>query len=935
MKRLYIFVLLIFCSFFGGSNGYAKSQKSVLLKNNCHHPTSEEILLVDTTTYHVGRLRNGLTYYIVRNEIPRARAEFYLVTKVGSAKEEDEQRGAAHLIEHQAISRNLSRNRHYGGTTSLLYTSYNVSNVNTRNEIDIDSALFTLFDWSHNVTFEPVEFERNRRIICAEVIARESQVNKLNKKALLQKLNGTYYQFRPDQGSVADIQKLTLRSAVDFYHNWYVPELQAIIVTGSVDVDMIERKIREIFGAIPESVSKKQAELYLPEYPNFKSSKIVIEADTITNQTQLYLSFMQSPKARHYLNTRQWHRLQPIYTLIRNMLVERLNDQIHDAGLHECQYIVNYAPQSNRLFCNPEFECIYQGQTTFWRKQLRFMIHEIERIDKFGFTEAEFHNHILKYRQWIVRQQSELQRRNSNEYVTDCINHFLYGSSLNNLNNFYTQMSMILDSITLTDVNRLYHDIVHNRTPRVTAIIHSNSSDGVPSVDELGRLINTYQHEKVLSQVDSSTPDSIHLECILPDTMPKLIKVDTLEMQIVRLTLSNNVRIIKKYSDAHGQIFTRGFLRGGKSALPEKLFFAATYIGGDYANQVGYGLLSPAQVRQWNSEQSIENTSLLSSDHLEIKGQCHSYNFKNYLQSLFLSLTAVNTDTIIVRQQMNSLHDRSLLVRNNIEVSQEGVYNNLCNLLPYNADKLPEPEQISQAWQQATKNFNGFTFVVVGNLDDPNIDSLLVNYLGNLPSNTDSPVEQQLTSHTPETDTNITYTTAMPSHVSRTSLYYCLDTMAYTNRNKYLMELVEKELGKCLTDALRHELGLVYNVSTRAILTAFNRPQATLCIEFSSHPDSVQHICSVIDTLLHHASSLVIPSNTLKKYSVSQLLSLVNKTRDPRWWLTRLYDTNYTGVDMYNVNSKIINSLTSSDVSSMFNYFATDGRRIRITGVGK
>lgn len=111
--------------------------------------------------------------------------------------------------------------------------------------------------------------------------------------------------------------------------------------------------------------------MYLPEYPNFKSSKIVIEADTIANQTQLYLSFIQPPKAGHYLNTRQWHRLQPIYTLLRNMLVERLNNQIHDAGLHDCQYIVNYAPQLNRLFCNPEFECIYQGQTTFWRKQLR------------------------------------------------------------------------------------------------------------------------------------------------------------------------------------------------------------------------------------------------------------------------------------------------------------------------------------------------------------------------------------------------------------------------------------------------------------------------------------------------------------------------------------------------------------------------------------
>ena len=45
-----------------------------------------------------GKLSNGLTYYIRNNSTPKASADFYIVQKVGSILEEENQQGLAHFL---------------------------------------------------------------------------------------------------------------------------------------------------------------------------------------------------------------------------------------------------------------------------------------------------------------------------------------------------------------------------------------------------------------------------------------------------------------------------------------------------------------------------------------------------------------------------------------------------------------------------------------------------------------------------------------------------------------------------------------------------------------------------------------------------------------------------------------------------------------------
>jgi len=57
-------------------------------------------LLPLDSAVHTGLLPNGFTYYIRHNEEPKNRVVMYMVNKVGSILEDEDQRGLAHFMEH-------------------------------------------------------------------------------------------------------------------------------------------------------------------------------------------------------------------------------------------------------------------------------------------------------------------------------------------------------------------------------------------------------------------------------------------------------------------------------------------------------------------------------------------------------------------------------------------------------------------------------------------------------------------------------------------------------------------------------------------------------------------------------------------------------------------------------------------------------------------
>ena len=165
-------------------------------------------LPVDTAV-RIGKLDNGLTYYIRYNNWPENRANFYIAQKVGSIQEEESQRGLAHFLEHMCFNGtdNFKGNDlirycesigvQFGGDlnayTSIDQTVYNIDNVPTARQSSLDSCLLILRDWADGLILDPEEIDKERGVIHEEWRMRTSASSRLFERNLEKLYPGSKY----------------------------------------------------------------------------------------------------------------------------------------------------------------------------------------------------------------------------------------------------------------------------------------------------------------------------------------------------------------------------------------------------------------------------------------------------------------------------------------------------------------------------------------------------------------------------------------------------------------------------------------------------------------------------------------------------------------------------------------------------------------------
>ena len=80
------------------------AQQKLATSKNAVVKTTSYGLIPSDPTVKIGKLSNGLVYYIKKNVEPKNRAELYLANRIGSLMEDDAQLGLAHFTEHMAFN---------------------------------------------------------------------------------------------------------------------------------------------------------------------------------------------------------------------------------------------------------------------------------------------------------------------------------------------------------------------------------------------------------------------------------------------------------------------------------------------------------------------------------------------------------------------------------------------------------------------------------------------------------------------------------------------------------------------------------------------------------------------------------------------------------------------------------------------------------------
>ena len=234
----------------------------------------------DDPSFKVGRLDNGMTYYLCHNELPKGCAEFYIAHHVGALQEEDNQNGLAHFLEHMAFN----GTKHYpdkgildflagegvrfgyniNAYTSRTETVYNLSEVPLVRDSFVDSVLMVLHDWSCDISCEQEALDAERGVISEEWRLRQDSRSRMAFQQMNLIYRGSKQTERTVLGTLEVINGFKREEILDFYHKWYRPDLQALIIVGDFDPDEMEGRIRRLFADIPAPVNPEPKGTYIP-----------------------------------------------------------------------------------------------------------------------------------------------------------------------------------------------------------------------------------------------------------------------------------------------------------------------------------------------------------------------------------------------------------------------------------------------------------------------------------------------------------------------------------------------------------------------------------------------------------------------------------------------------------------------------------------------
>ena len=264
----------------------------------------------------VGKLDNGLTYYLRHNEKPAQRAEFYLATDVGALQELPDQDGLAHFLEHMCFNgtKNFpgkgilnyleSIGASFGGnvnaSTGVEQTIYLLNNIPLVRPTVVDTCILIMHDYSHFVTCDPEEIDKERGVILEEKRSRNTAQWRMREQSNPYLYSDTKYATTSIIGTEENLKTFKPESLTNFYHTWYRPDMQALIVVGDIDVDYVEACIQRTFADIPAAENPKQKDVIT--IPNNEKPAIAILTDPENRNTSI-TSYWRSEATPEMLNS--------------------------------------------------------------------------------------------------------------------------------------------------------------------------------------------------------------------------------------------------------------------------------------------------------------------------------------------------------------------------------------------------------------------------------------------------------------------------------------------------------------------------------------------------------------------------------------------------------------------------------------------------------
>ena len=794
----------------------------------------------------VGRLPNGLRYYIRANRQPAARAELRLAVNAGSVLEDDDQRGLAHFVEHMSFngtrhfpgsdigsfmqSLGVRFGAHVNAHTGFDETVYELQ-IPTDNPAVMDRSLLILEDWAHNVSFDPVEIDKERGVILEEWRLGLGADERTRAAQFPLLLPGSRYADRSPIGTPDIIRNVSYDRLTRFYADWYRPDLMAVVAVGDFNPSVVEAQIRSRFSSIPAAARPRPRPAFT--VPDQQGTRYAVITDPEATTTRIEVSSTRAAPSQATVGA---YRQQMVEGLFGAMLSDRLAEMAQTPnapflGAGTGRSLIVRTEQATFLEA-----LVVKGGV---ERGLAALFTEVDRVARFGFTETELSRRKLTLLRGLETGVIEKDKSPSGPLADEFIRNFMQAEPIPGIVYEYGLNQRFLPEITLAEVNSVAREWMPDRKRLVMISAPEKDRPSLPTEAKLAAAIRAAAGAPLKAYVDTVSTRPLLARLPTPGAIAATSANEALGLTEWRL--SNGIRVVLKPTTfKQDEILFRAVSPGGTSLASDRDFIAASTADQVIA-QGGLGDFNLIDLEKALAGNSARVQADIRETEERLAGRASRTDLETLFQLVYLTFTAPRADPVAFRVLMDRLRDAlatpSVMPDTVFDEALQAVLSqNHVRARPMTTARLEQMNLDASLafYKERFADASDFVFVFVGSFDLAAMRPLVERYLGSLPAlyRQDTPKDVGMRPPAGIVERRVTSGIEPRSQVS----IVFSGPFQNDERHRVIASTMADTLAGNLQRTLREDLGGTYGVSVEPRFTKRPAEEYRLTISFACDP---------------------------------------------------------------------------------------------------
>ena len=896
----------------------------------------------------VGKLDNGMTYYIRHNEKPKGQASFYIYHDVGAIQEEDDQQGLAHFLEHMAFngSENLPEKAmieqletigvqfglNLNAFTSWDCTEYMIKDCPVTEEKNLDLALLILHDWSQFISLQDEEIDSERGVIMEELRTRDGAGLRAQNDMIKNLFKGTLYEHRNLIGYLDGLKSFERSSLVNFYKKWYRPEYQALVIVGDVDVDQVEAKIKALMADIPASpADAAQKEVIM--VPATQEPIISVFTDKEMTQSSVMMFARREALPKEFQNTSVGYSYNLINTFVSVMMGARF-DEIAQAA--DAPFLSGGMSEGSIGIC-PTLESTmfsataHEGRTD---EAFRAMYTEMERMRRHGFTAGEFERAKQEILRWSERQYTNRNDVHNDSYAQRYLDHYAKGTPMMDAETEWQLDQMFINQLNVDVINQAYAQMVRPNE-NLVILVRSPKKEGVvvPTAEDIKAIIAEVEASEIAAYEDNTVIEPL----IDAKTKLKGSKVKATaqneSLGYTEWTLKNGIKVIVRPSTLKAdEVTISAVSKGGLSLLSDEEYYQGAFLGMIMGNS-GIGKFSSTELSKQLSGKSAWASVGTSSYEHAVNAGGSPKDIETILQLMYLNFTSPRFD----QTDLDNMKKMYIPYFTNMESDpnyicsrelQKTLYGNnprrqMTSAAQIEALNIPALQNVHAKMFSYAEDFR---FIIAGNVDLNTLKPLVEKYIGSLPTSKD--VEYVVVDDGVRYAGNVTneFRTKMEQPKVSVRLIYT-GAMEDNAKNRLIVDLLSRALDSRYMVSIREEKGGTYGVSVQGAIDEYPTENYFMAIVFDTNDQLADELVEICDKEIRKIAEEGPLADDVAKAKEFLQKNYANVLDNNSGWvsaITRWYEEGYNYKEEY---LGILESVTLEDVKAFAQKMLDDNNR--------